>query len=234
MKALLTGLGLILLIYGVSFSNNSAPDPNDIIAKTREVYRSIQDFSASVQIEINVDFINIPDKSAKIIYKYPDKIKFKSKSFIMLPKKGIGFMIFKLLEGKNTVLYTGIHSINSRELYIVKIIPQEEDSDVVLATLYIDKEDHRIYRLEATSRDAGFFRTDFEYGGYGPLPTSNRIQFEVDKVRIPLRFLGKVDIDRSKMKSGTKGEVILRFEEYQINEGIQDELFDEEIEIQSE
>jgi hypothetical protein len=82
--------------------------------------------------------------------------------------------------------------------------------------------------MEATTRKSGFFTSEFEYGAHAPLPETNRIKFEVDEVNLPLRFLGNADIDRSKKKEGTMGEVILRFDHYVINQGLGDELFEEE------
>ena len=105
---------------------------------------------------------------------------------------------------------------------------------IILATLFIDPSDHLIYRIEATTRDAGFFSTDLSYGDYSPLPDMNRIQFEVDEIRIPLNFLGKVDINRSKIEKGTIGEVVLRFDNYVFNQGLKDELFDQRKETDNE
>jgi hypothetical protein len=223
-------LGFLQIIRVISLPDNhiSESDPELIINETKAIYQSIRDFSADVKIEINVDFINIPDKQARVIYKYPDKIKFKSKSFIMIPKKGIGYMIFKLLESDYTALYSGEITIKDRQLKEIKIVPQANNSDIVLATLFIDPEDYLIYRIEATTRDAGFFTTDFSYGKYSPLPDMNRIQFKVDEVRLPLNFLGKVNIDRSKIEKDTIGEVILWFDHYVFNQGLKDELFNEE------
>ena len=60
------------------------------------------------------------------------------------------------------------------------------------------------------------------------LPDINRIQFKVDEIRLPLNFLGKVDINRSKIKKDTIGEVILRFDHYVFNQGLKDELFNKD------
>lgn len=204
------------------------PDPELIIAQSRSVYRTIRDFSAEVEIEVNIDFINIPNKMAEIIYKYPDKIKFRSTSFIMIPKKGIGFMMLKILEMDYSAIYIGKKFNKGHELHEIKLIPLDDDSEIVLATLFIDPEDHLIYFMEATTKDAGFFSTEFVYGDHPPLPLSNKIRFEVDEVRLPLKFLGKVNKDTSKLKKGTMGEVILHYTHYQLNQGVDDDIFFEE------
>ena len=148
----------------------------------------------------------------------------------MIPRKGIGFMMFALLEMEYSSIYIGKTLHDGRELHEIKIIPLDDDSDVVLATLFIDTRDHLIYNINATAKDAGFFSTEFVYGDHAPLPESNRIRFEVDELRLPLKFLGKVDADKSKLKEGTIGEVILHYTHYQLNQGFDDDIFKEEIE----
>jgi len=234
MNILLLGFLQVFGVIGLLDNHISESDPAAIITETKAIYRSIRDFSADVKIEINVDFVNIPDKQASVIYKYPDKIKFKSKSFILIPKKGISHMIFRLLENEYSTLYSKDRTINDRQLKEIKIVPMADNSEIVIATLFIDPSDHLIYRIEATTRDAGFFSTDLSYGDHSPLPDMNRIQFEVDEIRIPLNFLGKVDINRSKIKKGAIGEVVLRFDNYVFNQGLKDELFNQEKEIHDE
>lgn len=216
---------LIACMTGLQPPKLGEPDPEMIISETRSIYRSIRDFSAEVEIEININFVNIPNKTAEILYKYPDKIKFKSSSFIMIPKKGIGCMMFSLLEMKCSAIYIGKTFHNGHELHQIKLIPMGEDSDVVLATLFIDASDHLIYYLEATTKDAGFFSTEFEYGDHTPLPDKNLVRFEVDEVRLPLKFLGKVDPEKSENKEGIIGEVILRYNHYKLNQGFDNGIF---------
>ena len=116
MNILLLGFLQVIGFIGLLDNHISESDPEAIITETKAIYRSIRDFSADVKIEINVDFVNIPDKQASVIYKYPDKIKFRSKSFILIPKKGIGYMIFKLLESDYSTVYSKDRTINDRHL----------------------------------------------------------------------------------------------------------------------
>jgi hypothetical protein len=221
-------LVLLLLAAGFMISQDERPDPEQMIEKIRLNFSTIHDFTAEVEIEINVDFINIPTKSAKVIYKYPDRLKFKSNSFIMIPRKGIGVLVFELLEGEYSAIYIGKKIIKERELSEIKVIPLTDRSDIAIATLYIDPNEDLIYYLEATTRKSGFFTSEFEYGINSPLPEINRIRFEMDKVGFPLKFLGNVNIEKSKIEEGVMGEVILRYRHYEINQGLEETLFEEE------
>jgi len=221
---------ILLFLWMPGFYGNSVKEPDAIriLETAKSNFKMIIDFTADVEIEINVDFINIPNKTARVIYKYPDKLKFKSKSFIMVPKKGIGFSVFELLESEYSAIYIGSRQIKGRDLNEIKVIPMDDKSDIALATLYIDLEDHLIHYMEATTKKSGFFSTEFEYGKNAPLPESNRIQFDVDEMRLPLKFLGKVNIDNSKIKENSVGEIIIRYSNYIINQGLSDDQFEEE------
>lgn len=219
---------LILCFWGISGHTNGNPDPKKILEATKIRFSSIHDFTAEVEIEINVDFINIPNKQAKVFYKYPDKLKFKSKSFIMIPRKGIGMMIFELLESEYSSIYIGQETICGRKLAEIKVIPLADQSDISLATLFIDPDENLIYFIEAITRKSGFFTSEFEYGNQAPLPIMNRIQFEVEKVGLPLKFLGNVKIEKSQMEEDAMGEVILRYRHYEVNRDLDQSLFDEE------
>jgi hypothetical protein len=228
MKLLTVCILLNIILSTFEGQDIDKPDPETILEKVKSNFRTIVDFKADVEIEINVDFINIPNKEARIIYKYPNKIKFKSKSFLMIPRKGIGFSVFELLEDDYSAIYTGTKLINDRELVEIKVVPLSDRSEIVLATLYIDSVNYLIHYMEATRRKSGFFTTEFMYGDEAPLPDSNRIRFEVDEMRLPLRFIGKATVDKSKMKQGTVGEIILRYDGYVINQGLEDSLFEED------
>jgi hypothetical protein len=218
---------LLILVSGCWLNSGYAQnkDPEVILNSLREQFMTIQDFTANVEIKINVDFINIPDKYATLYFKKPDKLKFKSRDFIMIPRKGIGFSIIDLLDNPYSPIYVGQVSYSGRLLEELKIVPLGKKSDVVLATCWIDPADHLIYRLEADTRKSGYFITYFEYGENAPLPDKNIVQFEVDELKLPLRFMGKVDVDRSKMSEKEVGEVIITYSDYQINVSLTDDIF---------
>lgn len=222
-------LVLMLVFWGISVYTSANPDPDKILEATKIKFSRIHDFTAEVEIEINVDFINIPNKRAEVFYRYPDKLKFKSKSFIMIPRKGIGMMIFELLENEYSTVYIGQKTIRGRELTEIKVIPLADQSDISLATLFIDPDENLIYFMEAITRKSGFFTSEFEYGDHAPLPVMNRIQFEVEKVGLPLKFLGNVKIEKSKMAEDEIGEVILRYRHYEVNQNLDKSLFDEDV-----
>ena len=203
-------------------------DPEDIIIKLLEPYNQIENFKARVNIDVNVDFILIPVKSAIVYFMKPNFYRMESDEFFMVPKKGIGFPVFELFNSDYKAIFMGERVIENRKMGEIKIIPINAKTDVVLATLYYDLGTYLIHHSELDTRNAGFFITDFFYGDATPLPDSIRVKFEVSEFRLPLRFMGKVNVDHSKVRDEKMGEVILRYSEFDVNREMDHSLFTEE------
>jgi len=207
-------------------------DPYDIINKVKAVTDQIKDYTADVEIEVDVDFINIPVKHASIYFKAPDKVKFKSDDFFMIPKRAINNSFRKLLNSEYSAIYTGNEIIDKKDYTIVKIIPLEKKSDIILATLWIDTVNYTISRIESNTRNDGTYNIDFVYNDPRiPLPSIMQISFEIGKMRIPLKFIGKssgVDMEELKTEGKQKGSVYLRFSNYEVNSFLNDSIFIED------
>ncbi len=220
---------ILVLLQGLIFKVHSQEkNPEEILSAVREKLGSVRDFSADVEIDINIDFIKIPNKYATVIYKHPDKFKFRSPGFFMIPKKGFGFSIVDLLEKSYTAVYVGLVEQKGKVLEEIKIIPMENKSDIVLASFWIDTESDLVYHFEAVTKKSGYYLTDFEYSENDPLPSKNIIRFEVDDIRLPLRFMGKVDMKQFELQEVKMGEVIITYYNYDINPGLKDEEFEDD------
>ncbi len=209
-----------------------AHDPYLIIDSTRAILESVNDYQADIEVEVDVDFIRMPNKHATIYFKKPDKVKFKSDEFIMLPKRGLGNRITRILDEPFTAIYLGEELISDEPHHVIRIVPMGKNPDVILATWWISKGSMRISRNTTNTKDQGSFTIDFKYqDNEFPLPTEMVFSFEIEKLSLPLKFIGKsqgMEFDRDKMGEVDEGKVYVRFSNYVINASIPDELFSEE------
>lgn len=224
----LNRLFLFLLLIPVYTNFNivfaQVPDPYKIIDQVASANSHIKDYTADVEIEVDVDFINIPIKHATIYFKSPDKVKFKSDDFFMIPKRSIQNASRDLLKGEYSAIYVGNELLNSNDHSVIKIIPLGKNPDVILATWWIDTSNFLISKIESNTRNNGTYSIYFTYNDpLIPLPTMMQIAFEIEKMKIPLKFIGKSSgIDMNDLNSDSKqtGNVYLRFSNYAINTGI--------------
>ena len=222
---------IILCLIGFQPVVGQEPNPDSLIKKLIEKIEKIESYKVDVEIEVDVEFINMPVKHATMYYKQPDKIKFKSEEFIMLPKKGLKDGIRKLLSEPYTSIYIGTEILNESNHHIVKIIPTGKKPDIILATLWINEKTFLLSKSENSTRNEGTFTVEFSYFDHSiALPSEMVISFEIENLNIPLKFIGKtqgIDIDTEKAKGKQEGKVYIRFRNYAINLAIDNSVFED-------
>jgi outer membrane lipoprotein-sorting protein len=221
---------IISILTIMSWNSNSGDkDPIAILEDVKNRYFEIRDFTAKATIIVDVDFVNIPDKEIEIFYKFPSKVKIKTKGFAMIPKKGMNFSIYELFKYEYTAIHVQTLVENRVELEEIKFIPLDKKSDLAIATLWVDHSNRRISRVEGIPKKGGNFMMELEYGNENDvLPIQTKIMFEMEQMRVPFRFFGNLEVDKEKLKEAREGVVTIKYRDYQINLGLKDEIFEEE------
>jgi len=224
-------LTLFLILINLYFVSNVYAQPvaaDSILRQLKEKYLAIEDYQADIEINVDVDFINIPTKKAHIFFKAPDLYKFDAKGFFMLPKKGMNFSVTEMLNYHYTAIWVKSEFIDSIPTEVLKIIPIDSDLDIVLTTLWIDEENLLIKKIETNTKNAGSFSMKLSYRDMDlGLPEKARISFEVTPFELPMNFTGDfkqkaAELDKNKK---TKGAVTIIYRNYKINDGLSDNIF---------
>lgn len=226
---------LVIVLFFLNTSLNAQArenDPYSIIDSLRSRLETIEDYTAEVEIEVDVEFIRVPVKHATIFFKKPDKIKFKSDEFIMLPKRGFSDRLTKILEEPYTAIYLGQEIRGEDILHVIRIVPLAKNPEIIVATWWINSKSYLIVKNESNSKNNSSYNIDFVYNDPTIiLPTEMTFSFDIEEMRIPLKFIGKskgMEVDKSKIDKTHEGKVILRFSDYRINMQLKDELFEDE------
>ncbi|NOX47423.1 MAG: hypothetical protein GXO89_10655 [Chlorobi bacterium] len=226
---------LLLLVVWMPFQKEASAqetNPDTLLLRVKQKLEIIKDYKADMEIHLDVGFIKMPDKHAKMYFKEPNKVRFTSDEFIMLPKRGVGISTRKILRGAYLAVYSGKEDINGKENVMIKVIPEGNKSDIVLSTLWIDPENALVNKMENTTRDNGSYLIHLKYADPEvDLPTEIKIAFRVKDMKIPLRFLGRnssVDKDELKKDGPKEGIVTVKLKYFDINKGIEDSFFEEE------
>ena len=185
-----------------------------LVDSVYNLLQSVQSYSADASIHIDVDFINMPDKTAKISFEAPDKYEVDSDGFLMIPKVGMKPMMDQLDLNKYQLVERGTEEINGVEHVVINMIPLEKNSKVVLSTIWINPEKYRITKIETFTKKAGSFTVDLQYDGL-ILPSQLTIAFEVEGMNIPMRFFGNdAEVDKKSFRQAevNKGVVVVGFQ----------------------
>lgn len=216
---------LILVLFMPSVILCQQPDPKEIITKVNTEYAKIKDYQVDVSIKIDVEFMDVPNGSAKIYFKQPDKVSIKSKDFALMPREGLNFNPGKILKGNYTPVYIREDIIDGKPAHQIKIVPLDENSDFILSTVWIDKAKPIIIKVEATSKKQGTYSLFLSYGNtfQYALPTKLTLMFDIKRDNLPKDFSGQV---KKKTQTDTvKGKVYVNYSNYQVNKGIPDSVF---------
>jgi len=221
---------IVFLFSLVGFSQSK--DPEAILNKVKAEFSKIEDYTVDVKVKVDVDFLKMPDREAKIYYKQPNKIHIQSEGFAMLPKEGLNFSPLSLLNSNYTSFYVREDTLNRIVTSVIKVIPLDGRSDVILSTLWVDTKRDLILKVESSRKPEGTFTIDMDYlkteKGFW-LPSSLVFTFSIDRSILPRKFNFDTDSDLKKaMEDSTKvkaGKVFIDYSNYKVNTGLSDEIF---------
>jgi len=221
----------LILFFQLGFAQTK--DGHEIIEKVKKKFSEVKDYQVDVKIIVDVNFLKIPPTEAEIFFKQPDKVKIKSQGFAMLPKEGLNFTPQSLFNKAYTSFYERDEMYDGVNCAVLKVIPLGEVSEVILSTIWIDKQNSVIKKVESTTKMNGTFTIDFEYGTEGKhlMPVQMVFSFDAGKMNMSNNLGGDMhsdpDAPKPKKPKLTKGTVKVIYSNYKINLGIDDSLFEE-------
>jgi hypothetical protein len=209
---------LLLLLFSGGVATAQKIDPDLLRIKQR--MDSVQQFTAKVILDLDVPFIKMPTKTAQIKYAKGKRMEFSSDDFVMLPKRGLDFSLNEIFKYPFITVDRGTETRHGKVLKVINVIPTDNRSDLALATLYMDTRASRIAESEINTRKNGTYNLLMQYAlGVSVLPAYVEATFAIERLKIPLNFMGKdTKIDRKKMRGmETKtGKIKMRFENYAV------------------
>jgi len=111
---------------------------------------------------------------------------------------------------------------------VVKIIPNKEDNEILLTTMWVDQVKNVIRKIESTTKENGTFNVEFNFDenlDY-PLPSNIIFSFNLNKIGLQAKLEDKLKRKKGKRDiSGMKGKVVLTYSDYKVNTNLPDSLF---------
>jgi len=225
-------LTLIILLF-CSISASAQQDINLLLAKAKATIESVNDYKATGRMKTNVAFLKVPVATVSVYFKKPNKLKVKSEKGISFIPKGAVSINLTNLTGTNkfTVIDAGADKINGQSVRVAKLLPEDDNSDVVLSTVYIDEATSLIKKAKTTTKDNGTYELEMTYGKYAAfgLPDKIIFSFNAKDYKLPKGITfdfddGATPTPTDKLK-GKKGRAEITFSNYIVNKGVDDALF---------
>jgi hypothetical protein len=223
---------LVLVAAFVTSVSAMSQTPEEVVQKVRAKFETVNDYEAKGKMKTNVTFIKIPVANVTVYYKKPDKLKIKnSKGMSFIPKGSVNMNLASILSGSGNYDYIDVGKEKGSDLRIIKLLPREENSDIVLSTLYIDEKQNVIKKAKTTTRENGTYELEMTYGKFIEYGLADKVifSFNTKDYKLPKGVTfdyddgsGKKDPDKLKNR---KGKVEITYSGYIINKGVPDTVF---------
>jgi outer membrane lipoprotein-sorting protein len=226
---------LFLFLFFIQYSFfTQAQDVNALVQKVKDKISLVNDYEATATMKTNVSFLKVPVATVKVYFKKPDQLKIKNeKGISFVPKGTVNINMNNVFSsGKYNVLDAGDDNIGGKPVKVVKLLPEDDNADVVLSTLYIDAANLVILKTKTTTRDNGTYELEMSYGKYAAygLPDKIIFTFNTRDYKMPRGVTfdfedgSKKKDPNNKLKNKT-GKVEFSISSYKINKGIADDIF---------
>jgi len=214
MRALITIL--LLSIGPILVAQETVIDPDLLQIKQR--LDSINGFTADMSLEVDVNFISMPKKTGTLIYRKGAPAEVITDDFMLVPKKGLDFTLEQLLKYPFITVPRGSQIREGDSLKVINVIPTSDKADFSIAELTLNISKNRIAQSKISTQRDGSYDVFFSYSdARAILPRQIKIQFEVERIRIPLSFIGqdvKVDGKLKRSEAVKKGTITLDISNY--------------------
>lgn len=224
---------IILLTFIFCFTIGFSQDADAILSRVVSKINAVKDYSVDVNIKADIPLIKILPVKATIYYKQKDKFKVVSKGIAILPKQGFTDVnSFLMKKSSYMSVDGGVKTIDNVKTNLITVIPTGENSEFVLAKLWIDSKNDLILKSQITTRSSGTVTVDYSYGTEAEFGLPSQLIFDIDvkKFKLPKSVaadLNKTEKDKQKTKKDKdqKGTITIKLSNYKINKGINDDFF---------
>ncbi len=224
---------LIAVWFLFACVNSYAQDATSLLQQVKAKLDKVNDYEASGEMKTNVSFMKVPAAQVKVFFKKPGKIKIKNeKGISLVPKGTVSISLNNLLTGQYQALDGGSDKVNGVPVKVVKLLPTDENGEVVLSKLYIDEKNLLILKSKTTTRESGTNELEMSYGKFTAyaLPDKIIFTFNTQDYKLPKGVTFDYDDGSAKKKEtatkdSQRGKIEITYSNYIINKGVADSVF---------
>ena len=226
---------VILLCCSVCCSADLfAQTPPQLVDLVKKKFLTVNSYVADGRMKTNVSFLKVPESDVKIYFTKPDKVKVVNENGISLvPKGAVSITMSNILNNDAfTALDAGTDKVDGIPVRLIKMVPDGDNSQIVLSVLYIDVKRLLILKARTTTRDNGTYNLQMQYSRYAEyaLPDKMLFIFNTREYKLPKGITFDYDDGTKKpqAKSATEqstGSVEITYKAYKINAAIPTGIF---------
>ena len=218
----------------ISYTSVQAQDMTALVTKVKAKLDQVNDYEADGNMKTDVSFIKAPIGKVKVYFKKPNKFRLKKEGGIsLLPKGGVSVNMSTIITTSDFVaLAAGEVVIDGFKTKIVKLLPTNEASEIVITTLYIDEPNLLVRKAITTTKENGTYEMQMSYGAFANfgLPQKVVFSFNTKDYKLPKGITLEFDdnekpLSEAQKLKNKKGRVEITYSNYIVNKGIADSFF---------
>ncbi len=211
-------LSLLFLVIGINA--NAQTDPNQLLEALALNMSKIENFQVDAKINVDVDFIKIKERIVRIKYVKPDQFTFDTDGLALLPKSGMQMEYLGLINQEYTAIQAGEEDIDGIHTIIIKVIPEQEIEDIILAQMWIDPKLLTVMRMKTYTKKSGSYVIDFKFARHPfNLPDQLIVTFDISNMSIPAKMMSEFRPLEGKIKEGpSEAKVVVQYSNYRVNQ----------------
>jgi hypothetical protein len=196
----------------------------ELLDKIKQKLDLVEDYSVEVEVSVDMDFLRMPKSKAELFYKKPDRFKFRSNSFAILPKAGIDFNPQKILDSDFSAEIITDTVLSESFFSLIRIFPESDSASFIKADLLLDTNEFLLLELNLIGKNGSSVLTKFSY--------EDQKEFSLPSL-LNVNFSFSDDPDtknnrRRRIPENFKGSLTIQYNNYVINQGLEDSIFDDE------
>jgi hypothetical protein len=217
----------IILLTAVLLAAGSAPaaaqsDAHALLDRIQATYARINDYRVEITATVDMKGLSVPEMTATVYFKKPDRMHIESDGFAMLPRDAVGFHPDMFEKERYDAVIQGKEKIAGVSCVKLKLLARDDSVRLQRAMLYVDPARDIVLRMDADPGKGASAQAEFTYAkvqGKYWLPSAIDITMDAP---MRMRRPGTKGSD----EADSKARITLRYSNYVVNKGIPDGLFD--------
>lgn len=223
----------LILLFMLSSCLLSAQTAEEIIGKVKAKLDKVNDYEATGKMKTNVIFIKAPIANVKVYYKKPNKLRVNNENGIsFIPKGSVNINLNNIFINTTGFDIIDMGKEAGTNLRIIKLLPKDENAEVVLSTVYIDETQSLIKKAKTTTKENGTYELEMTYGKYAGYGLADKVvfSFNTKDYKLPKGITFDYDDGTRRQEApdklkNKKGKVEISYSSYTINKGVPDSVF---------
>ena len=208
------------------------PTGEEILRRCEKNLTEVEDYIVDLEATVNMERLRMPDMKATMYFKKPDKVRFKSEGFMMLPREGFGVPVATLRTHYDATV-SGVEEMDEKACYRLQLTAKNPAREIQSIAIWVNRENFTIVRTSTLPYRGRSVTIRFEYGRQGDnywLPAKLVADFsstqpdtsEVTDSPIPM----KPQLQEFR-RPPRNGSIEIRYLNYRVNTGLSDDIFHE-------